>query len=126
MALHSQRPSDETTNVQIDPENTQNEVQVYVYVEITEDNTESWNMDVDLSCKTTEANNIVHRGRCILPREPSGSWADIQRPMANMGCDLENAISWFLYHILMIINLEHIKETSCDEWLLSSNGSVSI
>lgn len=40
-ALHSQRPSDETTNVQIDPENTQNEVQVYVYVEITEDNTES-------------------------------------------------------------------------------------
>lgn len=88
--LYSQRPSDETTNVQIDPENTQNEVQVHVYVEITEDNTESWNMDVDLNCKTTEANNTVHRGRCISPREPSGSRADIQRPM---GCDLENAMS---------------------------------
>lgn len=39
--VHSQRLSDETTNIQIDPENNQNEVQVHVYVEITDENIES-------------------------------------------------------------------------------------
>lgn len=39
--LNSQRSSDETTNEQTDPENTQNKVQAHVYVEITDDSIKS-------------------------------------------------------------------------------------
>lgn len=42
---------------------------------------------------------ILARVRCIS--------ADIQRPRADIGCDIKNAMSLFLYHIL----IENIKET---------------
>lgn len=34
------------------------------------------------------SNPILAQGRCISAREPSGLRANIQRPRANIGCDI--------------------------------------
>lgn len=48
--------------------------------------------DIDYYMAIFISHPISARSRCILARKPFGSRAEIQRPRANIGCDIEIAM----------------------------------